>query len=323
MATEIIEFIAQSLGDNIAWSPYCYEYHKVTGNNVVVKTRWAELFEDIGDKVKFVPCQSIEQAKKGEAIENGLPEVLGKGTSGEFDTDWRDQIRQANLPEISNLKKINFDLNREKPIQKQICDQLHIEYKEIKPTILENDLGEYSIPKKKYVCIAVQSTNQCKLWKESGWDKVVRLLKKMGYKVLCIDQWNTYGNPDLDMWNTMPKHAIDETGPWPIQKRVKQIAGCDFFIGLSSGLSWLAWGLGKKVVMISGATKEINEFKSNCFRVQNKSVCHGCLNDESLGNLYEPPWDYCPKNKKMECYKKISFEMVKEQIIKCINTKQS
>ena len=319
MATEIIEFISQALGDNIAWSPYCYEYHKVSGNNVVVKTRWAELFDDIGDKVKFVPCQTVEQARKGEAIENGLPEVLGKGTSGEFDTDWRDQIKQANLPEINNLRKINFFLNKNKPIQKQICDQLHIEYKEIRPTILGNNLEGYTVPKKKYVCIAAQSTNQCKLWKELGWDKVVRLLKKMGYKVLCIDRWNTFGNPDLKLWNTIPKHAIDETGDHPIQKRVKQITGCDFFIGLSSGLSWLAWALGKKVVLISGATKEINEFKSNCFRVQNESVCHGCLNDEDLGNLYEPPWDYCPKNKKMECYKKISFEMVKEQIAKCIN----
>ena len=314
MATEIIEFVSQSLGDNIAWSPYCHEYHKVTGNNVVVKTRWAELFDDIDDSVKFVPSQSIAQYNEGIPIANGLPKVLG-----EDNRDWRDEIRQASLPEISNLRKVYFYLNKEKPIQKQICDQLHIEYKEIKPTILENDLGEYSVPKKKYVCIAVQSTNQCKLWKESGWDKVVRLLKKMGYKVLCIDQWNTYGNPDLDMWNTMPKHAVDETGPWPIQKRVKQIAGCDFFIGLSSGLSWLAWALGKKVVLISGATKEINEFKSNCFRVQNKSVCHGCLNDNSLGHLYEPSWDYCPKNKKMECYKKISFEMVREQIIKLKN----
>ena len=319
MATEIIEFVSQALGDNIAWSPYCYEYHKVTGNNIVVKTRWAELFDDIGDKVKFVPCQTVEQATRGEAIENGLPEVLGKGTSGEFDTDWRDQIKQANLPEIKNLRKINFYLNKNKPIQKQICEQLHIEYKEIIPTISENNLEGYATPKRKYVCIAVQSTNQCKIWKESGWDKVVRLLKKMGYKVLCIDRWSTFGSSDRNMWNNIPKHAINETGDYPIQKRIKQIIGCDFFIGLSSGLSWLAWGLNKKVVMISGATKEINEFEINCFRAQNKSVCHGCLNDESFGSLYQPLWEYCPKNKKWECSKKISFEMVKEQIIRLKN----
>ena len=309
--TEIIEFVSQSLGDNIAWSPYCYEYHKLTDNNVVVKTRWAELFDDIGDSVKFVPSQSIAQWNEGIPIPNGLPKVLGLD-----DRDWRDEIKQANLPEISNLKKVNFFLNKDKPIQKQICDQLHVPYKETRPTISLKGTEQYSTPNSKYVCIAVQTTNQCKLWKESGWDKVVRLLKKMGYKVLCIDQWNTYGHPDLNMWNTIPKGATDKTGPLPIQQRIKQIINCEFFIGLSSGLSWLAWALGKKVVMISGATKEINEFKSNCFRVQNKTVCHGCLNDESLGYLYSPPWDYCPKNKKWECYKKISFETVKEQILK-------
>ncbi len=318
--TEIIEFVAQSLGDNIAWSPYCYEYHKITGRKVVVKTRWAKLFSGVGDEVRFLPCQSVDQATKGESIPNGLPEVLGKGTSGEFDTDWRKQIVQANLGQIDGLKKINFHLNKETPIQKQICDQLHIPYREIKPTISLENTDQYATPKSKYVCIAVQSTNQCKLWKESGWDKVVRFLKKMGYKVLCIDQWNTFGNQDLDMWNTIPKGAIDKTGPLPIQQRVKQINNCEFFIGLSSGLSWLAWALGKKVVMISGATKEINEFKSNCYRVQNKEVCHGCLNDESLGGIYEPPWDYCPKNKKMECYKKISFDMVKEKIQEAIKS---
>jgi autotransporter strand-loop-strand O-heptosyltransferase len=284
MTTELIEFVSQSLGDNIAWSPYGYEYHKVTGNNIVVKTRWAELFEDIGDKVRFISNQTLS-------------------------------------PEASNSRKINFFLNKEKPIQKQICDQLNIPFKEIKPTIIENNLEKYNKPKSKYVCISVQSTVQCKYWKESGWIKVVKFLKGIGYKVLCIDKDYSFGIEGRR--NIMPKGAKDETGNYPIGHRVNQIRDCEFFIGLSSGLSWLAWALGKKVVLISGSTKAINEFRSNCFRVQNKSVCHGCLNDESLGSLYDPPWDYCPKDKNWECYKKISFEMVKDQIIKCINTKQN
>tara|TARA_R110000751_G_scaffold204023_3_gene308515 strand:- start:271 stop:1182 length:912 start_codon:yes stop_codon:yes gene_type:complete len=300
--TELIEFVSHSLGDNIAWSPYCHEYHKITGSKLIVKTKWAELFDDIGDSVKFVP------------IENGLPNVLG--LDGRY---WRDEIKQTGLPKINNLRKIFFHLNRDTPIQKQICDQLNIPYKETRPTISLKGTEQYTTPSSKYVCIAVQSTNQCKLWKEAGWDKIVRLLKKMDYKVLCIDQWNTFGSQELNLLNTIPKKALDKTGSLPMQQRIKQIANCEFFVGLSSGLSWLAWALGKKVVMISGATKELNEFKSNCFRAQNKSVCHGCLNDESLGHLYSPPWEYCPKNKKWECYKSISTEMVKEQILKLKN----
>ena len=34
----------------------------------------------------------------------------------------------------------------------------------------------------------------------------------------------------------------------------------DFFIGMSSGLSWLAWACNTKVVMISGVTIKENEF---------------------------------------------------------------
>ena len=113
----------------------------------------------------------------------------------------------------------------------------------------------------------------------------------------------------------MPKKAINETGRFPIAKRVKQLINCEFFIGLSSGLSWLAWALGKKVVLISGSTHKENEF--DCFRAQNESVCHGCLNDEDLNSFEEMTrnWSYCPRNKKFECRRRISFVMVKEKIL--------
>ena len=99
-----------------------------------------------------------------------------------------------------------------------------------------------------------------------------------------------------------------------------QIKNCDFFIGLSSGLSWLAWALNKKVVIISGCTNEDNEFKENCYRVINKNVCNGCLNDSSLDNQTKitTSWMYCPRDKNFECSREISFDMVKEKIDLCI-----
>jgi ADP-heptose:LPS heptosyltransferase len=39
------------------------------------------------------------------------------------------------------------------------------------------------------------------------------------------------------------------------------ISNSEFFIGLSSGLSWLAWTLNKEVIMISNFTEENHEFK--------------------------------------------------------------
>lgn len=330
--TDLIEFVSQCLGDNVAWSPYPLEYHKATGRKVVVKTRWAELFDDIEDKVRFVPCQiSMRPGLEEERdASNGLPDYLGRKLNGEglakdviLDVDWREQVAQANvdLGEIESLKQVDFTLNTECPIQEQICDQLNIPFKEIRPTITENNIKKYRKPRGKYVCISVQSTAQCKYWQASGWDKTVKFLKKIGYKVLCIDKRDSFGSDPVYNW--MPSGARDATGDYPITHRVNQIRGSEFFIGLSSGLSWLAWALGKKVVLISGATLPMNEFKSDCFRVHNELVCNGCLNDEELGKLYAPHWFHCPRDKNFECSKKISFDMVKEQIIKCINTKRS
>ena len=97
--TDLIEFISQCLGDNVAWSPYPLEYHKATGRNVIVKTRWADLFDDIEDKVKFVPCEvswrpGLEEQR---SVSNGLPDYLGRKLNGDglskdvvLDVDWRE-----------------------------------------------------------------------------------------------------------------------------------------------------------------------------------------------------------------------------------------
>jgi SAM-dependent methyltransferase len=90
---------------------------------------------------------------------------------------------------------------------------------------------------------------------------------------------------------------------------------------LSSGISWLAWALKKKVVMISGFTKEFNEFYTP-YRLINSNVCNGCWNN--VKNKFDPgDWDWCPEkkhtNNKFECSKEITFEMVKEKIDVLIN----
>ena len=93
---------------------------------------------------------------------------------------------------------------------------------------------------------------------------------------------------------------------------------CEFFIGLGSGLSWLAWGVGKDVVLISGFSNEQTEFYTP-YRVINKSVCNSCWNRHK----FDPSnWNWCPDHegteREFECSKQITFEMVKEQIDKLI-----
>ena len=113
--------------------------------------------------------------------------------------------------------------------------------------------------REKYVCIAAQSSSQAKYWNNPyGWYEVVKFLKENGYRVICIDKERVHGTGLV--WNHMPWGVEDETGDKPLQERIDLIKDADFFIGLSSGLSWLAWGCRVPVVMISGFTHPTNEF---------------------------------------------------------------
>lgn len=274
----IINFVTYSLGDNTAFSPYADLYQQKVGGKVYVKTKWHKYFKSSNLNVEFV--------------------------NTDFTCDG------------AEIKNINFLFQRG-PLQKIICDTLGLEYKEIRPTLTYEDKNIFN-KKKKYVCIAVQSTSQMKYWnKNNGWDKVVRFLKTNGYDVYCIDKDEVFGTKEH--WNYMPKSAYNETGNYDIGYRMEQLKKCEFFIGTSSGLAWVAWALGKKVVLISGCTDEDNEF-SDAYRVINKNVCHGCLNDPTIDNVNGilGGWLYCPRNKNFECSKEISYERVQSAILKCM-----
>ena len=169
--------------------------------------------------------------------------------------------------------------------------------------------------KEKYVCIASQASSQCKYWNNpSGWREVVAFLKAQGYRVLCIDRAPEYGSDYV--WNHIPYGSEDFTGDIPLQERIDLIKDAEFFVGLSSGLSWLAWCCRVPVILISGFTDPVNEFYTP-FRVQNPAVCHGCWNDMRCEfNHFDFLW--CPRKKeakdKFECTKAITAKMVIDQI---------
>ena len=165
---------------------------------------------------------------------------------------------------------------------------------------------------KKYVCIATHSTSYYKYWlRKNGWNDVIKYLKKLGYEVVCIDGDDVadYGRVKMHV----PKGCIKKTGMRNLLERVNDLYFCDFFIGLASGLAWLAWAMEKPVVMISGFSGESCEFK-NPYRVINKNVCHGCWGKK--GDINDP--FYCPEHygtsRQHECSREITFEMVKEKI---------
>ena len=96
----------------------------------------------------------------------------------------------------------------------------------------------------------------------------------------------------------------------------------EFFIGLSSGLSWIAHALGKPVVMISNFTEDWHEIDLNTkdyIRITNKSVCHGCWNKVNIDYKFDfSDWYWCPLHKgtsrQFECHTSITPNDVYKEI---------
>jgi autotransporter strand-loop-strand O-heptosyltransferase len=190
------------------------------------------------------------------------------------------------------------------PLQKAITNILGLEFKEIQPRI-------YFEPKQrlfeeKYITIANESTAGLKLWNNpNGWSELVTYLKSKGYKVVNVSK----NGERIDGVTQLKDTSIENT--------MNAIYHSEFFIGLSSGLSWLTWGLGKHVVMISNFTEEDHEFVSNCTRITNTFVCHGCWNNPMF-KFDKGDWNWCPEHKgterHFECHKSITSQMVIEKI---------
>jgi autotransporter strand-loop-strand O-heptosyltransferase len=195
-----------------------------------------------------------------------------------------------------------YDRNKEPTLpntiklQEAATNILGLEFQELKPK-LKYKVGNNKYGK--YVTIATNSTAGCKFWTREGWQEVINYLHNKGFVVVNISKEdNPFENcqkiDDIDIENTM-----------------SVIYHSHFMIGLSSGLSWLAWAIGKPVVMISNFTTRAHEFKS--IRVVNENVCHGCWNDPAY-KFDKGDFDWCPKLKdtprQFECQRSILSEDV-------------
>ncbi len=166
-----------------------------------------------------------------------------------------------------------------------------------------------------YVCIATQSTCQAKYWNNgTGWSELISWLKNMGYRVLCIDLHAHYGNGYV--WNHIPWGAEDFTGNKPLQERVNLLHHASFFIGLASGLSWLAWACHIPVVLISGFSLPNSEFYTP-WRVFNSHGCNGCWDDTTL-TFEHDDFLWCPRHKNTDRQFECTRLITGTQVIKVV-----
>lgn len=275
-----------SLGDLISWVPYVQEFKKKHDCEVDFFTPNKDLFEKEYPDVNFY---------------NYNDDVV------KYTTPYYDSYRLGcfNSEHLHLCKKNYQSLG----LQQIASTILGLEDKEIITNITVKNTDKKL--NSKYVCISTASTSGCKHWHhKDGWQNTVDYLNDLGYKVIVI-QKEPLDYMDLKGLNNVihpETKSLDEAITW--------LYNCEFFIGLSSGISWLAWALKKKVVMISGFTKEFNEFYTP-YRLINTNVCNGCWND--VNNKFNPgDWNWCPEKKhtndRFECSKEITFEMVKDKI---------
>ena len=187
------------------------------------------------------------------------------------------------------------------PLQKAATNILGIEFKEIRPKLKFEKYHKWG---KKNVTIATNSTSGCKFWTKEGWQELINYLSNEGYEVYNVSkERNPFDNCT----------QIEDTS---IENTIKMINNSEFFIGLSSGLSWLAWSLGKRVIMISNFTSADHEFQLDCTRITNTNVCNSCWNEEGI--IFDKgDWNWCKHkgtDKHFECHKSITAQMVIEKI---------
>jgi len=161
--------------------------------------------------------------------------------------------------------------------------------------------------KQRYVCLATRASRKCKEWNcTGGWDKVVIALRDRGFLPVAIDADN----------RNLPAGAFDNTGDIPLASRIDVLKGAEFFIGLPSGLSWLAWACRLPVVMISGFTDPYVEFDTPYRVSPPPGICHGCWKDSD--QRQRKRFDECFYEKSNECTRSITPEMVISVIDKLI-----
>ena len=185
------------------------------------------------------------------------------------------------------------------PLQKAATNILYLPFTEVAPRIsyVYNDRPI----EQKYVAISTQSTSQLKLW--DYWADLIELLHKEGYAVYEVSK------DDCNLDVIQPEDRS-------LQNVMNIIKHAEFYIGLSSGISWLAWALGADVVMISNFTNADHEF-TDCTRIVDTSVCHGCWNNPKF-KFDKGNWMWCPKHedtkRQFECHKVITAQHVFDKI---------
>jgi autotransporter strand-loop-strand O-heptosyltransferase len=255
---------SRSLGDTLAFIPYCEAFRVKHNCEVIVSTFWN----------KILDYPDLEFVEPGTMVNCYAMYMLGY-----FHDSDKEPVPANKVP-----------------LQQCASNVLGLDFEELVPRVRVNrerlDLG-------RYVTIATNSTAQCKFWTKSGWQTVINYLHSKGFRVINVSK---EANP-FDNCEPIADTSIEYT--------MQVIAGAEYQISLSSGLSWLAFAIGTHVVLISNFTASDYEFTTKCTRIVNTKVCHDCWSEHKLD---ASQWNWCPRNQNFICHTSITPEMVIQQL---------
>lgn len=278
----LVNFSSSSLGDTLSWMGQMVRYKDIMGiKKLFVRTHKNWLFDREWYKQKGIEIIDDWQAKKQYQVNIGV-------------------FYKKEEPWLRNEHKNDW---RHQPLGKIATDILGIDYIEERPQMAPQFLKARAV-KQKQIVIATASTAQAKYWNNPhGWQDLTQWHLDQGYKVLHASKEG--GGPEGS--EQLPE-ALDEVAA--------EINSAHYFVGISSGLSWFAWALGARVVLISGFTPEWIEFEKDCLRIINKDKCWGCW---SFNTFDRGDWNWCPSHKgtarQFECTKQIEASEIITQII--------
>jgi len=223
-----IKIDAYALGDTIAWMPYVDVFRKKHNCRVICSTFHNDILVNAYPNIMF--------AKPNTQIENIYAQFYIGASNDEN-------------PYYSPIKA------NEHPLQDVAARVLGLKPMEIRP-----DLGSQisHIPSRiegEYVTISEFGSTENKHWK-GDWQKVVNYFIERGIEVVVISKEKT-----------SLTGVTDKSGDYPLIDRMIDLQHAKMHLGVSSGLSWLAWSVGTHVVMISDVTPSWHEFNTDITRL--------------------------------------------------------
>jgi len=223
-----IKIDAYALGDTIAWIPYVEMFRQKHNCRVICSTFHNDILIQAYPDIMF--------AKPNTQIENVYAQYY-IGASNDNNS-------------LYSPIKVN-----EHPLQDVAARILGLQPMEIRPLLEHQIMFKPSRIEGEYVTLSEFGSAEAKHWK-GDWQKVVNYFIEKGIEVVVISKEKT-----------SLTGVINKSGDLPLIDRMVDLKHAKMHLGVSSGLSWLAWSLGTHVVMISDVTPNFHEFQSGITRL--------------------------------------------------------